>query len=167
MDDRLIITIGYNETDETALRAGDLGTLFTALARDYKDVTKGRVLVVVSIRRGSIIATLTDWALQSLPYVRGRVETAEGVKALADFWKLLKELIDQAGAGKWKKRRGRKMPVQQSVEAIIEIAAESGRPVRLEHRRANGATLKVVMSAQQAVRLRGSAGTRRRTTNRR
>jgi len=85
--------------------------LFTALARDYKDVTEGRVLVVSSIQQGTIIATLTDWVQLALPYAKDTVEVAAGVKALADFGKLLKEWIDGAKADKPKNlphRRGRK-----------------------------------------------------------
>jgi hypothetical protein len=64
MEHQLVITIDC----ETAPSAADVGELFVALARDYKDITKGRSLVVARIEQGSIIAILTDWASQALPY---------------------------------------------------------------------------------------------------
>src|SRR5262249_42862232 len=129
---RLVIIIDC----KPAPRASDLGELFTALARDYKDVTEGRVLVVTSIQRGSIIATLTDWALQAFPIVNAGVEGVLAAKALADFWDLLRAWINGANAEKPKKplyRSGRKAPGQRSVEAVVKIAAESGRDVRVKY----------------------------------
>lgn len=164
MDDQLIITIDY----ETAPRAGDLGKLFSALARDYKDVTEGRLLVVLSIRRGSIIATLTDLALQALPYAKDTVEIAAGVVALADFSKLLKKLIDRAKGAKPKKLLyGHRKAPQRSVEAIIKVAAKSGRAVLVRHTSSNGDTLEVEMSAAEAVRLRNAGKHRRKEKTRR
>lgn len=152
MEDRLIITIGF----ETAPRADDLGELFAALARDYKDFTKGRVLAVASIELGSIIATLTDWAVQTIPYAKDAVELAKGAKALADFGKILKEWIDGAKTGKKKlpRPRGRKTPGQRSIEAIVKIAAVNGRAVRLKHTSVKGETFEVEMSGTQVAALR-------------
>jgi len=153
MDDQLIITIEY----ETAPRADDLGELFAALARDYKDMTKGRVLVVSSIHQGSIWATLTDWALVATPYIKDAVEFAKGAKALADFAKLLKEQITSAKSSEPKKLpppRRRKKTGQRSLEAIVKIAAENGRAVRVKHTSAKGETLEVEMSGEAAILIR-------------
>jgi len=142
MDDQLIITIEY----ETAPRADDLGELFAALARDYKDMTKGRVLVVSSIHQGSIWATLTDWALVATPYIKDAVEFAKGAKALADFAKLLKEQITSAKSSEPKKLpppRRRKKTGQRSLEAIVKISAENGRAVRVKHTSAKGVLIGV------------------------
>jgi hypothetical protein len=156
MDDQLIITIDY----ETAPRADDLGELFVALARDYKDMTKGRVLVVSSIHQGSIRAILTDWALQAAPYIKDAVEFAKGAKALADFGKLLIEQIKSAKSPEPKKRgqpRRRKKTGQRSIEAIVKIAAENGRAVRVKQTSAKGETLEVEMSGETAILIREEA----------
>ena len=153
MDDQLIITIDYT----TAPRADDLGELFAALARDYKDTTRGRVLVVYSIQQGSIRAILTDWALQATPYIKDAVEIAKGAKALADFGKLLTGLIHGAKSPETKALsppRRRKKPGQRSVEAILKIAAENGRAVRVKHTSPKGETLEVEMNAETAIRIR-------------
>ena len=154
MDDQLIVTIDY----EIAPRADDLGELFAALARDYRDMTKGRVLVVSNIREGSIIATLTDWAIQAAPYVKDAVEIAKGGKALADFGKLLKDMITSAKSAETKKlsppRKRKKKPGQRSIDAIVKTAAQNGRAVRVKHTRANGETFEVEMSGQAASAIR-------------
>jgi hypothetical protein len=156
MDDQLIITIEY----ETAPRADDFGELFVALARDYKDMTKGRVLVVSSIHQGSIWATLTDWALVAAPYIKDVVEFAKGAKALTDFGKLLKEQINGAKSPEPKKLgqpRRRKKTGHRSLEAIVKIAAEKGRAVRVKHTSANGETLEVEMPGETAILIREEA----------
>jgi hypothetical protein len=152
MEDRLIITIDY----EIAPRADDIGGLFAALARDYKDFTKGRVLVVTSIDHGSIIATVTDWAVQTIPYAKTAVEFAKGAKALADFSKVIKEWIDgvKTGNKKLPRGRGRKGQGQRSIEAIVKIAANHGRAVRVKHTTPKGETFEVEMSGPQAIALR-------------
>ena len=151
MEDQLIITIYY----ETAPRADDLGELFAALARDYKDITRGRVLVVTSIEHGSIIATLTDWAIQTIPYIKDAVEFAKGAKALADFGKVLKDWIDGTRTGKktLPQRRGRKTQGQRSIEAIVKIAADKGRAVRVRHTTSKGEAFEVEMSGPEAIKL--------------
>jgi hypothetical protein len=153
MDDQLIITIDYT----TAPKAEDLGELFAALARDYKDMTRGRVLVVSSVHQGSIRAILTDWALQAAPYIKDAVEIAKGAKALADFGKLLTGLIRGAKSLETKALsppRRRKKPGQRSVEAIVKIAAENGRAVRVKHTSPKGETLEVEMSGEAAIQIR-------------
>jgi hypothetical protein len=156
MDDQLIIAIDF----ETPPRADDLGDLFTALARDYRDMSRGRVLVVASMEHGSIIAVLKDWALLAAPHIKDAIEVAKGVKALADFAKFLKDWIDRVKSGKAKKqlyRRGRKARGQRSIEAIVKIAANSGSALRVKHTTAKGEILEVELSAPQAIKVRDEA----------
>lgn len=152
MDDQLIFTIEY----ETPPIAEEVGTLFIAIARDYRDFTSGRHLAVVSIEQGSIIATFRDWALITLPYAKDAVEVAKGAKALADFGKLLKEGIEALREGKPKKlpsRRGRKTKAERSIDAALKIAAVNGRAVRVKHVSKNGETFEVELSAPKAIEI--------------
>jgi hypothetical protein len=156
MSHELIITFDF----ETPPPAGELGELFSALARDYRDMTKGRVLVVASLETGSLIAALKDYALLALPHAKDAVEVAKGIKAVADLAKLLKDWLDRAKSGKAKKqlyRRGRKTPGQRSVEAIVKIAASTGSAVRVKHTTAKGETIEVEMTPLQAKNARHEA----------
>lgn len=150
MENQLIVVINYDRPP----RAEDIGELFSALAKDYKTVSRGRVLVVASIDHGSIIATLTDWAFQALPYIQASVETAKGAKALADFGKLLKDSITAVKAPNAVKSlpptSGRRS-VHRTMKAIAKTAAENHCDIRIKHTEASGETFEVEMTARQAV----------------
>ena len=149
MADELIVTLSF----ETPPRADDLGELLTALARDYRDMTKGRVLVATRLEFGSTIIWLKDLAQHALPYVKDALEVAKGVKAIADFARLLNDWLNRAKSGKAKKQlyhRGRKPPALRSIEAIIKIAASAGGTIRIKHIGANGETFEVEMTSTQA-----------------
>jgi hypothetical protein len=95
MDDELILTIDY----ETPPPADDLGDLFTALGRDYRDLTGGRILVVTRVESGSLVATLTDLAIAAAPYVQGAIAAGAAIKGIADLVKLLKSLLGKDKSG--------------------------------------------------------------------
>jgi hypothetical protein len=150
MESQLVIVIDYTIRP----RADDIGALLSALAKDYKTVSKGRVLVVASIDHGSIIATLVDWAFQAIPYVKGTIEIAKGAKALADFGKLLKDGINAAkspNSTKLPQASGGKRSVHRSVRALVKTAAENGCDIRVKHTGADGEIFEVEMTAHQAV----------------
>jgi hypothetical protein len=120
MADELIVALDF----ETPPRADDFGALFAALARDYRDMTKGRVLVVTSVESGSTIATLTDLALAAVPYAKNVLDALVAANSLADFAKHLKELFGYAKSNRGKRRvyrKERKSPGQRSVEAILRL----------------------------------------------
>jgi hypothetical protein len=150
MENQLIVVIDY----ETPLRADDLGALFSALAKDYKTVSRGRILVVASIDHGSIVATLVDWAFQALPYVKASVETAKGAKALADFAKLLKDsitVVKSPDSVKSLPLSSGKRSVHRTMKAMAKTAAENHCDIRIKHTEADGETLEVEITARQAV----------------
>jgi hypothetical protein len=155
MEEELIVTIEY----ETPPTAEEIGALFTALALDYRDFTRGRVLSVINIEHGSIIATLKDWALVALPYVKDAVEVAKGAKALADFGKMLKEGINALKTEKPKRlpsRRGRKTKGERFIQESLKIAAEHGRAIRVKHTSKSGETFDAEMSAPEAMEIRAN-----------
>jgi hypothetical protein len=153
MANELILTLNF----ETPPPADELGEVFAALGRDYRDSTKGRVLVVTSVRDGSIIATLTDLALTTGPYVAGGVATLAAVNSLTTFAKNLKEWFGKAKSDHGKKRlyrKGKKAPGQRSVEAIIKTAATTGSHVHVKHTSANGETLEAELTPVEALSAR-------------
>jgi hypothetical protein len=156
MDDELILTID----SETPPPADDLGDLFTALGRDYRDLTGGRILVVTRVESGSWIATLTDLAISAAPYVQGAIAAGTAIKGIADLVKLLKSLLGKDKSGQPDKRlyrRGRKKPGLRSAEALLKIAADSRSEVRLSHKTPKGETLEFEITPVEAIRIRARA----------
>jgi hypothetical protein len=83
MADEIVLKFSF----EASPPVRGLGDVFVALARDYKEATKGRVLVIKSIQSGSIIVTLTDAALAVAPYAGGVLVSVGAVNAVATFAK--------------------------------------------------------------------------------
>jgi hypothetical protein len=150
MADQLILTIDF----ETAPPAAELGEIFAALARDYREMTRGRVLVVTRIQSGSIIATLTDAALAAVPYAAGGIAVIAAVNQLAKFAENLQKWFGYVKSDKENKRlyrKGKKAPGQRSVEAIVKVAASTGSHVRVKHTTAKGETLEAELTPHEAV----------------
>ncbi len=156
MADVLILTLDF----ETPPRADELGELFAALARDYKDLTKGRVLVVSRLETGSLIAHLQDLASAAGPYVNHALEYAKGVKGIADFAKLLRDWFSKAKSGKAKKQlyhRGRKTAGQRSVEKMLDIAASSNSAFWIKLITPEGETIEAELTPPQAIQAKDEA----------
>ena len=156
MADELIVTLNF----EIPPHADELGELLAALGRDYRDMTKGRVLVATRLESGSTIIWLKDLALDALPYIKNAVEVVKGAKAIADFAKLLSSWFNRVKSGEAKKRlyrRGRKPPALRSIEAMLKITASTGGSISIRHTDSKGATLEVKMTSAQAIRAREDA----------
>lgn len=150
MADEIILTFNF----EASPPVDGLGEVFVALARDYKEATKGRVLVIKSIQSGSIVVTLTDAALAVAPYAGGVLVGVGAVNAVATFAKNLKEWFGHAKSGEGRKRlyrRGKKAAGQRSVEAMITTAAKNGLGLRVKHTSAKGEILEAELTPTQAV----------------
>jgi hypothetical protein len=150
MADEIVLTFNF----EASPPVDGLGEVFVALARDYKEATKGRVLVIKSIQSGSIIVALTDAALAAAPYAGGALVGVGAVNAVATFAKNLKEWFGRAKSDEGRKRlyrRGKKAAGQRSVEAIIATAAKNGLGVRVKHTSPKGEILEAELTPAQAV----------------
>lgn len=136
MADELIITIRY----DVPLPAVELGELFAAIARDYRAFTNGRSLVVSRIESGSIRTTLIDMAMAAAPYVKDAVEFAKGVKALADFTKLIKDLLDKVnpGTSSEQPKSLSKSPAHRTFARAFKMSIESNCDVELKMTSSNG-----------------------------
>jgi hypothetical protein len=157
MADELILTLDY----ERAPSAEDLGGLFSALARDYREMTKGRTLVVVRVDAGSIVVTLTDAAIAAahyaVPAAVGGLAVVTTVNALAEFAENLAKWLVYAKGDKDKKRlyrKGKKSPGQRSVEAIIKTAADARSHVHVMYKSGKGETLEVELTPAEAISAR-------------
>jgi hypothetical protein len=149
-ENRLILTIDF----ETPPSAAELGDVFVALARDYRDLTRGRVLVVMRVESGSIIATLTDAALAAVPYIASAAAVIAGINQLSKFAENIQTWLGYAKSHEEKKplyQKGKKAPGQRSVEAIIKLAASTRSHVRVKHTTAEGETLEAELTPDEAV----------------
>jgi hypothetical protein len=81
MDNKITVII----ENETPLRADELGAMFTAFALDYRDLNRGRKLVVTRLEQGSIIAELVDFAIAAGPYIKDAIEAVKAVKSMTEF----------------------------------------------------------------------------------
>lgn len=148
------------------VEAEELGQLFSSLARDYRQFTGGRTLVIERLETGSLIAYLRDAVEAVRPYLSGMEEWAKAGKALLDFATALTGLLTRAkkdpeGArlfGKGKKRIG-----TRSVEALLQIATDSGSEVTLRHFTSGGDKLEIHVTPMEALKVREAAEAKRLT----
>lgn len=160
MAHEIILTFDF----EFAPTAEDLGEVFLALSRDYRDASNGGTLVVTRVESGSIIVTLTDAALTAAPYaaviVGGTISTMAAINTIDKFAENLKKWFGRAKTGEGKKRlyrKGKKSPGQRSVEAIINTAAKTRSRARVKYSKANGETLEAEVSPAEAIEIRNVA----------
>lgn len=147
MADELILKLDFERTPS----AEDLGEIFSALGRDYHEMSDGRTLVVIRVESGSIILTLTDAALAG---VGAGFALMTAINTLAEFAKNLKKWFDYAKSHKERKRlyrKGKKSPGQRSVEAIVKTAVNTGSHVSVKYKTAKGETLEVELTPAEAI----------------
>ena len=119
----------------------DVGDLFVAISGDYRRLTRGRALVIVDLRTGSIhalfqdVANLGHAAIEgAAPYIKDAVDTAKAAKSIADFVKTLQGLFGQAKAkpGSLKELRGRQAIGVASIRKIAAIAASTQTTIKVD-----------------------------------
>lgn len=160
MANDIVLTFDF----ETAPAAEDLGEVFAALSRDYRDLRTGGTLVVTRIDSGSIIVSLTDAVLAGAPYaiaaIGGTITTMAAINTVEKFAENLNKWFGRAKTDEGKKqlyKKGRKSPGQRSVEAIIKTAAKTGSRAKVRHTKPNGETLEAEISPAEAVEIRDAA----------
>jgi hypothetical protein len=155
--DELVVTFA----NERPLSSDDLGELFIALARDYRQLTGGRTLVVVRVETGSLYAAFTDAVALVAPYAHDAVELAKAAKGISDFARVLGRLISPPRSSSKIFGRGRKAPGVRSAESLLRIAVNSGSEVIIKHTTAKGETFEAHVTPVEATRLRDEAEARR------
>jgi hypothetical protein len=157
MANEIILTFDF----EAAPLVEDLGEIFAALARDYREISDGRTLVVSRVESSSIILTVTDAVLAAAPYVAvavgGAVSTMAAINTVAKFAENLKTWFGRAKTDEGKKRlykKGRKLPGQRSIEAIVSTAAKTRSHVKVKHTKPNGETLEAELTPSEAIGIR-------------
>ena len=151
----LVITLYGNGP----ISAAQLGKLFTSLSRDYKQIARGRMLVVSSIRAGSIVTILTDSATAAVnaaavaaPHVKDAAEIVKGTWSIAKFADKVASALGRAregGGGVFE--RGQKRAGQRSAEALYEAAINSGHEVEIKHTMPDGEVFKMRVTPSEAI----------------
>ena len=160
MANEIILTFDF----ETPPAAEDLGEVFIALSRDYRDFSQGGTLAVTRVETGSIIVALTDSVLAAAPYaaiaVGGAISTMAAINTVDKFAENLRKWFGRAKTDEGKKRlykKGKKTAGQRSVEAIIKTAAKTGSRAKVKYTKANGETLEAEITPREAVEIRDAA----------
>jgi hypothetical protein len=156
MPDAIAITFDF----KNPIPVEEFGEVFTALARDYREISRGRSLVIASIENGSIIASLTDATLVAAPYVGGGLAAIAAVNSLATFAGHLEKWFGKAKSDSGAKllfQKRRKSVGQRSVEAMIKAAANTSSHIRVRHATENGEILEVEVSPTEARKIRDVA----------
>lgn len=144
--------------------AADLGDLFSALAKDYSRLNKGRTLVVADLKIGSIIATLHDaYATLApiLPYAKNTVEVISAANALWKFFETFHKLIQKAKKHRGDLFRKKKYPGVRSAEKVIDITIRGGGDFKLRVKGKRIRSFRVTWKEAKLIRERAKNRSRR------
>jgi hypothetical protein len=141
------------------LPAADLGELFSTMARDYRQLTRGRTLVVTRLETGSLHAYLQDALNQVAPYAKDVLEVVKAAKGIKEFARTLTEIFGRVKEhpSTLSQLKSRRRAGARSIEAIVKIAAESQSEVDLHHETADGGIIDLKVTPIEAIRIREEA----------
>lgn len=138
--------------NDREISAAELGELLSALAADYRRLTKGRSLIVSRIESGSLrlwLRELLDFAVANAPLAMEYLRAARDLKRL---YETLRDLIGTAKANPRQSDlfRNRQRPGLRSVERLVNIAIAAGGELELQYQGPDGESLKVKYTAPEA-----------------
>jgi hypothetical protein len=150
---QLILTISNNRP----IIVADLGTLLTSLSRDYRQISRGRNLVVTNIETNSIHVSITD-ALIALPYlvagakyIKDGIEFTKAVKAIIEFGQSIKHSIE-------KKRHdpssGSREGPWRTIEAMVDSAAKNECDLDFRYSGGDGEKLEARLTHADATKIK-------------
>jgi hypothetical protein len=138
------------------LAVADLGELFSAIAGDYRQLTRGRTLAVARLETGSLYAYLRDALNEFAPYAKDALELVKAAKGVKDFALTLTGLFRHAkehpgdlGELKLRRRVG-----ERSIEAMVKIAAGSQSVVELHHETGDGEIIDLKVTPIEAIHIK-------------
>ncbi len=129
------------------------------MARDYRQLTRGRTLVVIRLETGSLYAYLQDAFNQVAPYTKDALEIAKATKGIKEFARTLTEIFGRAKEhpdtlGQLKSWRHASA---RSIVAILKIAAESQSEIELREKTADSEITILKVTPIEAIRIREEA----------
>jgi hypothetical protein len=140
--------------NEAPIAADAIGDLFRSFARDYRNLTRGGMLVVVRLEQGSTFIEWTDhFVAHAGHYAQIAVDTIKAVKNLEKFAKTLKSLFEKKKPEQLvlrMARRTKKKPLERSAESLAKIAVRHNCHARLKWTTAEGEMLEFEVSPARA-----------------
>ena len=144
--------------NERPLGVADLAELLSALSRDYRQINRGRNLVVTRIETGTIHISITDYLIASIPilagsarYIADSIEIARAGKAIFEFVQSIRNSIE-------KKRRdrssGSKDRPWRTLEAMAKVAARNQCNLDLVYSSSDGEKVEARLTHTEAVKIR-------------
>lgn len=142
--------------NEVPLPAARVGDLLSALARDYRQMHRGRTLVVSRLQTSSLHIFLRDAYQAVEPYLKNAVEGAKGGKAIFDFAKSIREAMTRKKQLEAVPGSPKSGP-HRSIQAMVKVAAETGSELTVRHVAADGSSFEVELTPIQAIAIRERA----------
>ena len=129
------------------------------MARDYRQLTRGRTLVVARLETGSLHAYLQDAFNQVAPYAKGALEVVKAAKGIKEFARTLTEILGRAKEhpSTLDQLKSCRRAGARSIEAIVKIAAASQSEVHLHHETADSEIIDLKVTPIEAIRIREEA----------
>lgn len=138
------------------IAADELGALLTTLARDYRRLTR-RKLVVERLETGSVITKLVDAAVFITPYASNAVEVSKAINAIVAFSKALRERFANAKSSEDKGAAElgmREAPGTDSVKQLARIVAKSGGEATFKCSGPGGESIEGKITSKEAIDIR-------------
>jgi hypothetical protein len=141
-------------SDGRPVRASELGELLTALARDYRQVSRGRLLVVTQLESGSLWILLKDAALAAKPYLTETAEYTKAAQALFEFARGLKRNLARKKSADGEAVDPAKSGPFRSIESIVKVAADTGAELSLKYAGSAGEVIEITLTPVEAIEIR-------------
>jgi hypothetical protein len=128
-----------------SIRAADLGELFAALAKDYRQISGGRELIVYRLVEGSL------WAI-----FRDAAGLATGANSIITFGKTIVDMLNSLRGDRQQLSSGKPTAGLRTIETLLKTATQSGSRVELRYRnsRFRGEEASFTIEPPEAPRLR-------------
>jgi hypothetical protein len=140
------------------LAATDIGALLSSVGQDYRQITRGRTLVLTQLKTGSLYAHLQDAYNAIAPYVTDGLEAVKAAKGNKDFARMLRDLFicAKADPSPLRQSRGRRPVGARALAAIAKISVEQQCEITLRHEMPDGEVIDMKVTPVSAIQIRES-----------
>jgi hypothetical protein len=148
--------------NERPISAADLGDLFSSLAKDYRQITGDRTLVVTSVATGSyhvnlqdMVTTSREWAEAAAPYFKDAIESFKVARGMRDMFNGLRGIFNKGkqNPAALHELRGRAAVGRRSVRSMSKIASEFNCQIEVKTVAMDGTAEEIRITPQDARRI--------------